>query len=249
MTSSADYLQAHAAEFFHCAALRAMIRKAHCKQLLARPTMDQIPVDFLGILGPIVRPPACGLCPMGLKFHHGAARPQIKHNSSGGSVDEHAAGASALLHQSAQVRKDVGTNRVRSRNREPDCSPAPQKQNAPVSGGTGDRVPDLRGPIPSLGSGVAGDAPPPTPRITGGSSNQDTGCDPGNRGSSPRPPTNLPFSTRLQLARKNADLKQSELEYILNIPQSHISAAEHGRQLNRTYTNKLRAWVARQEGK
>jgi len=69
----------------------------------------------------------------------------------------------------------------------------------------------------------------------------------------PRPKKRLPltkqsFSARLRLARENADIGQSDLGKSLGIPQSHISAAEAGRQLNRTYTNKLRAWVARQEG-
>jgi ribosome-binding protein aMBF1 (putative translation factor) len=63
------------------------------------------------------------------------------------------------------------------------------------------------------------------------------------------PLTDQPFSSRLQLARKNADIGQRDLGKALGIPQSHISAVEHGRSLNRTYTNKLRAWVARQEGR
>jgi len=191
MNAAAEYLAAHAAEYHHCVALRALIRVDHCRGLLARPPFETTDSDWYP---KIFRPPACLVCPMGGSF--------------------------ALDEAGGQKRTNSTT------------------KTAPVTGGTGDRVPDLRGPIPSRGSG-AGD----------GGRLRDSPSPPTLRPKKGPPLTEQPFSVRLRLARKNAGMGQRDLGEVLGLPQSHISAAEVGRQLNRTYTNKLRAWVARQEGR
>ncbi len=227
-SSSAAYLEQHAAEYYRCPGLRAMIRKAHCKQLLARPTIDQMPVDFLGILGPIVRPPACLVCPMASKFGQSEARP-IKTASMLGSSKGRAPDRSSP--------GDAGS------------IPAPDPNSyAPVNGSIGQCVPRRTPAQPGRGAGGPRKGPPPTPGTkNGGSSNQDTGAkSPGNRGSNPRPPTKpLSFGSRLKISREKAGLTKVELSKTIGVPVYYITCAENGRTLNRSLTQKLKLWMCR----